>query len=72
MKRVDCVFCESFIPPVLEDNNDMFSKELEKAKCSKGKRVMFRKPVFARSKYMPINDYGYIRYCDDYTDFRLI
>lgn len=66
-KRVDCMYCEKFIEQVLEDENNIFSPIKEKAKCKLGKRIMFRQPIFNRPTNMVAsNDYGYIRYCEDY------
>lgn len=67
-KRVDCGYCLNFVQPVFEEEHNIMSKEIEKAKCNLGKRVMFRKPVFYGSNYIPTNDYGYIRYCADYRE----
>jgi len=67
-KRVDCADCDNFIPQTYEDEDDIFSKEASKAKCAIGKRVMFRQPKFSRPTSMAaINDYGWIRYCDEFV-----
>ena len=64
LKRVDCLFCQNFIEIKLEDEEDIFSKVIENAKCSIGKRVMFRKPKNANQCFSL--DYGYIRYCNEF------
>lgn len=68
MKRVECDKCKNFIDPVLKEEGDMLSGVKTKAKCKKGKRVMFRQPIFSRpTSCVSINDYGYIRYCEDFN-----
>jgi len=70
-QRVHCEDCENFIHIIQEDENNMFSKVVQKAKCKLGKRVMFRNPTFQRSScYVPDNDYGYIRYCNDFKQIK--
>ena len=65
-KRVECNQCKTFIDQV-QGSEDIFSKVITKAKCKLGKRVMFRQPKFSRpTSHVAINDYGYIRYCDDF------
>lgn len=67
MKRVECDKCEHFIPSVYEDDMNLLSKPLIKAKCELGKRIMFRMPIFLHYfSYAPIYDGGYIRYCNDF------
>ena len=68
MKRVECDQCKYFIEPIFEDENNLISNIIKKAGCKKGKRVMFRNPVFSRPTNMVAsNDYGYIRYCDEFN-----
>jgi hypothetical protein len=57
--RVECDNCKYFIDPILFEPDNLFSKVKVKAKCKKGKRVMFRKPQGIMDY-----DYGYIRYCE--------
>ena len=70
-KRVDCTYCSHFVADIHEDENDWFSKVIEKAKCKLGKRVMFRfsKRVmfrFSRNGMIDFRNVGYIRYCEHY------
>ena len=70
-KRVDCTYCLHFVADIHEDENDLFSKIKEKAKCKLGKRVMFRfsKRVmfrFSRNGMIDFRNVGYIRYCEHY------
>jgi hypothetical protein len=68
-KRVECDQCKNFIDPVFEDENNLISNIITKAKCKRGKRVMFRQPIFSRpTSHVAINDYGYIRYCDEFVE----
>jgi hypothetical protein len=68
-ERVDCGYCSNFVQPVFEEENNIMSNIKEKAKCKLGKRVMFRQPIFSRTTSMAaINDYGWIRYCEDYKE----
>ena len=59
--RVECCDCQHLIQAVFEDDDNLISKMVEKPKCELGKRIMFRKP----NSYFD-NDYGYIRYCNDF------
>lgn len=68
-QRVNCADCENFITSKLEDENDIFSKTIEKAKCKLGNRVMFRNP--SPLSYWYFQDFGYIRHCNDFKDLRL-
>lgn len=61
--RVECSDCKYFIPPILKDENNMFSDIETNARCEIGKRVMFRKP---KGRYPYLTDYGYIRYCNEF------
>ena len=60
MRRVECDQCKNFIDIVLKEEGEMFSGIKIKAKCKKGKRVMFRQPV------VMYGECGYFRYCDDF------
>jgi hypothetical protein len=59
--RVYCNECEHFIKPIFSDN--LFEKPLTSAKCSLGKRVMFRKPKSSMSY-----NFGWIRLCNDFKE----
>lgn len=63
-KRVDCMLCEHFIFPVY-DSVFLNAKIVKNAKCSLGKRVMFRKPNFGMGGY-PLDTGGWFRYCDKF------
>ena len=62
-KRVDCNYCLHFVADIHEDENNLFSKVKEKAKCNIGKRIMFR---FSRNGIIDFRNIGYIRYCEHY------
>lgn len=66
MKRVHCDKCEHFIKPSFKVSFGIINlKPEEKAKCELGKRVMFRNPTSSIDE-----DYGYPRYCSDFSNLR--
>lgn len=65
-KRVDCTFCAHMIHPEIDGLN-LLAKPTKKASCKLDKRVMFRNPKLAYyGAYNASNDYGYIRYCNEF------
>jgi len=61
-KRVECINCSNFIMPEFKKFGDKESFTVEKkAKCSLGKRVMFRMPT-----NLHLDNMGYFRYCNDF------
>ena len=77
-KRVYCDQCKNFTEPKFSaaelDKTGVIKKgfrQLEGAKCSEGKRVMFRMPIFLyETSYNSINDYGWIRYCNEFKPIK--
>jgi len=65
--RVDCNECQNFNVEKIQISKNLLEFS-ERPKCKLGKRVMFRMPIFASStSYNAINDYGWIRYCNDFN-----
>jgi hypothetical protein len=65
--RVNCINCIEFIPPDFKNSLYIIPlKMTKKAKCKKGKRVMFRQP---KDFY---DGGGWFRYCDEYNDKNIL
>ena len=62
MNRVECTDCKKFILPIMEDEENLMSSIIVKAKCELGKRVLFQSP---KTKHY-YDTGGYFRYCDDF------
>ena len=62
MDRVECSNCKKFILPIMEDEENIMSSQIVKAKCKIGKRVLFQSPK--TTNYWDTG--GYFRYCKDF------
>ena len=70
-KRVDCGNCINFLSPNWKTSFNIIKLTTnEKAKCSLGKRVMFRVPIKAYSQ-MAQDCGGWWRYCNEFKQKEL-